>query len=100
MAWLDKNGYKRLPKDWDAHHAIPQEYRGHPVGRESKRVLLRTGKNARLRAGDEIYISYDPAPANAHLVYVGKSYPRFTHGRAVLLFLALGLACWSFGALA
>ncbi|GAA2469646.1 hypothetical protein GCM10010388_72700 [Streptomyces mauvecolor] len=70
------------------------------VGRESKRVLLRTGKNARLRVGDEVYISYDPAPANAHLVYVGKSYPRFTHGRAVLLFLALGLACWFFAALA
>jgi hypothetical protein len=21
---------KRLPDDWDAHHAIPQEYRNHP----------------------------------------------------------------------
>ncbi|MCX3064245.1 golvesin C-terminal-like domain-containing protein [Streptomyces beihaiensis] len=29
-AWLNKNGFKRLPKDWDAHHAIPQEYRDHP----------------------------------------------------------------------
>ncbi|WP_433435436.1 hypothetical protein [Nonomuraea sp. CA-141351] len=29
-AWLHKNGYKRLPEDWDAHHAIPQEYRNHP----------------------------------------------------------------------
>jgi hypothetical protein len=29
-AWLDKNGYKKLPDDWDAHHAIPQEYRNHP----------------------------------------------------------------------
>ncbi|MFD8308906.1 polymorphic toxin-type HINT domain-containing protein [Streptomyces sp. NPDC059690] len=29
-AWLNKNGYKRLPDDWDAHHAIPQEYRNHP----------------------------------------------------------------------
>ncbi|MEU1763309.1 hypothetical protein, partial [Micromonospora sp. NPDC005652] len=29
-AWLAKNGYMRLPLDWDAHHAIPQEYRSHP----------------------------------------------------------------------
>ncbi|MBC9731493.1 polymorphic toxin-type HINT domain-containing protein [Streptomyces sp. TRM68367] len=29
-AWLNRNGFKRLPKDWDAHHAIPQEYRDHP----------------------------------------------------------------------
>ncbi len=29
-AWLAKNGYKRLPDDWDAHHRIPQEYRDHP----------------------------------------------------------------------
>jgi RHS repeat-associated protein len=29
-AWLNKNGLQRLPDDWDAHHAIPQEYRGDP----------------------------------------------------------------------
>ncbi|MFJ8582118.1 RHS repeat-associated core domain-containing protein [Micromonospora sp. NPDC093277] len=29
-AFLNKNGIKRLPQDWDAHHAIPQEYRSHP----------------------------------------------------------------------
>nr|WP_233628340.1 RHS repeat-associated core domain-containing protein [Saccharopolyspora sp. HNM0986] len=29
-AWLNKNGFQRLPKDWDAHHAVPQEYRNHP----------------------------------------------------------------------
>ncbi|MFE1901437.1 ricin-type beta-trefoil lectin domain protein [Streptomyces yangpuensis] len=30
QATLNKNGFKRLPDDWDAHHAIPQEYRDHP----------------------------------------------------------------------
>jgi hypothetical protein len=30
QATLNKNGLKRLPDDWDAHHAIPQEYRDHP----------------------------------------------------------------------
>ncbi|MCX4468532.1 polymorphic toxin-type HINT domain-containing protein [Streptomyces albidoflavus] len=30
QAYLHSNGMKRLPKDWDAHHAIPQEYRNHP----------------------------------------------------------------------
>ncbi|MGW7710795.1 polymorphic toxin-type HINT domain-containing protein [Streptomyces sp. NPDC054771] len=29
-AKLNKSGIKRLPDDWDAHHAIPQEYRNHP----------------------------------------------------------------------
>ncbi|MGW1916965.1 ricin-type beta-trefoil lectin domain protein [Streptomyces sp. NPDC002076] len=29
-AWLNKNGFQRLPDDWDAHHAIPQEFRDHP----------------------------------------------------------------------
>jgi hypothetical protein len=33
-AWLGKNGYKRLPADWDAHHAIPQEYRNNPQFRD------------------------------------------------------------------
>ncbi|SCF30097.1 intein C-terminal splicing region/intein N-terminal splicing region/RHS repeat-associated core domain-containing protein [Micromonospora chokoriensis] len=27
---LAKNGQPRLPRDWDAHHAIPQYYRNHP----------------------------------------------------------------------
>ncbi|MEW2291380.1 RHS repeat-associated core domain-containing protein [Streptomyces sp. NPDC006743] len=30
QAYLHRRGVKRLPDDWDAHHAIPQEYRGHP----------------------------------------------------------------------
>ncbi|MEU1333646.1 DUF6531 domain-containing protein [Streptomyces sp. NPDC005865] len=30
QAALSRDGRQRLPKDWDAHHAIPQEYRGHP----------------------------------------------------------------------
>jgi RHS repeat-associated protein len=29
QADLHRNGMQRLPQDWDAHHAIPQEYRGH-----------------------------------------------------------------------
>ncbi|MET8045435.1 polymorphic toxin-type HINT domain-containing protein [Micromonospora sp. NPDC005215] len=29
-AALNKAGFKRLPDDWDAHHAIPQEYRNDP----------------------------------------------------------------------
>ncbi|WP_207892417.1 hypothetical protein, partial [Streptacidiphilus pinicola] len=29
-AWLGKNGFQRLPDDWDAHHAIPQEFRDRP----------------------------------------------------------------------
>jgi Pretoxin HINT domain len=29
-AWLNKNGFQRLPDDWDAHHAIPQEFRERP----------------------------------------------------------------------
>ncbi|MFJ6704960.1 MULTISPECIES: hypothetical protein [unclassified Streptomyces] len=29
-AALNKAGLKRLPDDWDAHHAIPQEYRDDP----------------------------------------------------------------------
>ncbi|MGX1909830.1 DUF6531 domain-containing protein [Streptomyces phaeochromogenes] len=30
QAALHRDGRQRLPADWDAHHAIPQEYRGHP----------------------------------------------------------------------
>ncbi|MFI8891026.1 polymorphic toxin-type HINT domain-containing protein [Streptomyces paradoxus] len=30
QAYLHRSGMKRLPDDWDAHHAIPQEYRNHP----------------------------------------------------------------------
>ncbi|MFI1593778.1 DUF6531 domain-containing protein [Streptomyces venezuelae] len=30
QASLARDGRQRLPRDWDAHHAIPQEYRGHP----------------------------------------------------------------------
>ncbi|MFC9686249.1 DUF6531 domain-containing protein [Streptomyces sp. NPDC056948] len=30
QASLHRDGRTRLPADWDAHHAIPQEYRGHP----------------------------------------------------------------------
>ncbi|MEU4681427.1 DNRLRE domain-containing protein [Micromonospora sp. NPDC023737] len=30
QADLHKQGLPRLPKDWDAHHRIPQEYRNHP----------------------------------------------------------------------
>ncbi|MFF3920719.1 hypothetical protein ACFYZB_46510 [Streptomyces sp. NPDC001852] len=29
-AALNRDGMQRLPKDWDAHHAIPQEFRDHP----------------------------------------------------------------------
>ncbi len=30
QAELGRQGKPRLPNDWDAHHAIPQEYRNHP----------------------------------------------------------------------
>ncbi|WP_147267401.1 hypothetical protein [Streptomyces sp. SDr-06] len=59
------------------------------VGGERAEVLLRTKKEARLKVNDEIPITYDPK--NAHLIYVGENYPRFTHARAIGLFLAIAL---------
>ncbi|MFD7339278.1 hypothetical protein ACFV98_25175 [Streptomyces violascens] len=60
-----------------------------PVAGESRNVSLDDGKGPRLRLNEELEITYDPK--NAHLIYAGKIYPRFTHGRAIVLFLVIGL---------
>ncbi|MFG2721594.1 hypothetical protein ACGFW5_25380 [Streptomyces sp. NPDC048416] len=57
---------------------------------EERDVRLLGGREPRHKVDDVLEITYDPKSAD--VVYPGRVYPRFTHGRAIVLFLALGIA--------
>ncbi|MFJ2406193.1 hypothetical protein ACIOUE_33350 [Streptomyces xanthochromogenes] len=57
---------------------------------EDKTVRLVIGGEPRLKVDEVLDITYDPK--NADLVYLGQACPRFTHGKAIVLFSVLGIA--------
>ncbi|MEU3373769.1 hypothetical protein ABZ734_25380 [Streptomyces sp. NPDC006660] len=57
---------------------------------EERTVRLIVGREPRLKVDDVLDITYDPK--NADLVYPGQVYPRFTHGKAIVLFSVIGIA--------
>ncbi|MFE9122850.1 hypothetical protein [Streptomyces sp. NPDC007172] len=61
-----------------------------PMRGEDKTVRLVIGGEPRLKVDEVLDITYDPE--NADLVYPGQVYPRFTHGKAIVLFSVLGIA--------
>ncbi len=61
-----------------------------PMRGEDETVRLVIGGEPRLKVDEVLDITYDPK--NADLVYPGQVYPRFTHGKAIVLFSVLGIA--------
>ncbi|MFE3684137.1 hypothetical protein ACFXPM_12990 [Streptomyces sp. NPDC059095] len=64
--------------------------RRRPMRGEDKTVRVVIGGDPRLTVDEVLDITYDPK--NADLVYLGQVYPRFTHGKAIVLFSVLGIA--------
>ncbi|MEU7046787.1 hypothetical protein AB0A77_37900 [Streptomyces varsoviensis] len=80
---------------WDGEYS--HMLRRKPVAGEDGRVSF-NAKRKSLKVGDEVQITYDPK--SAHLVFIGDEYPRFTHGKAIILCTVIGMIPIIFSVLA